>query len=111
MEYPDEVEIISVSNDPENGTETRGLPQRVRCYFEDASRMLSGSKGMPVQYITFMMLPPYTKLKNGDFIRRYSKAGIRSVDASLERVMRISVIGSYSPSHLEGYTGTTGGIL
>jgi hypothetical protein len=109
MEFPDVVEIISATNDPLTGAETKGLAIKAKCYFEDSSRVLTNDVGQPVQCVTFAMIPPGTKIKRGYFIRRFSKSGLALEGEILERIVRVSPIGGFSPSHIEIFTGNAGG--
>lgn len=109
MESPDVIEIIPIISDPLTGAETRGTAVRVKCYFEDSSRVLTNDAGQPVQCVTFAMLPPSTKVKRGYLLRRCSKSGCVLDGEGFERIVRVSPVGGFSLSHFEVFTGNAGG--
>jgi hypothetical protein len=109
MDFPDVIEITPVAIDAQNGAETKGVPVRVRCYYEDATRVLTNDNGTPVQCVTFAMIPARTQVKRGDLARRISKSGVLVSDEPLERIVRLSPVGGYAPSHIELFTGNAGG--
>jgi hypothetical protein len=108
MDFPDRIEITAVTINPQNGSEVKGIPFQVKCYYEDSTRVINNVSGTPILCVTAAMLPANSLVKKGDLIKRISKSGIKLIGEPLEKVIRVSPVGGYGPSHIELYTGNAG---
>jgi len=106
MNYPDEVEITTISIDATYKNETEGTPFSSDAYIEEESQIRYGGDGMPLDPITIMFLPPTIAnkaVKEGDYIAITKLHGEtpNSQEAMRKRIKKIAPVGGHRVHHME----------
>ena len=98
--FPDEVQITPTSRNPNFRNEVRGHPIIVDAYVEDDDKITYGSDGTPIAPAKRIFLHYNVAIKNGDYVKVIKRSGI-AVDGVDQQVRSVSMIGTFSRSHLE----------
>jgi hypothetical protein len=85
MMYPDTAQITPVTRNTKTGTETKGVPVTVRCYWEESERLMYKSDGTPWRRENLYFLPVDTAVSEGDYIKPLTRGGfaVVGVDAKV----------------------------
>lgn len=103
MLFPDTVNLISTTINPETGTPTEASGANMAAYWEEESKIKYGADGKPLAPAIWLFFPSTTVVKKGDRVVLVEKAGYSlPAQYQIEReILRADPIGGSHPSHWE----------
>lgn len=97
----DLIDIISITNDPKYGNETKVTQENIVCRIEENNKIIKNANGENIKANSLILMAPSIVIKKGDRIVIKQQKEINTDDTREYEVIQIFTAGGFMATHKE----------